>query len=134
MKLTEHSNKIALKFAETTIDLKSSSEGFQREIERVHVIFRELQQEFLAHLEEKRQHNETLLRGAGIEEAELRKAETAAKLNTQRNMASLLPKLKKTHIDSNLRLSGRQDKIIGMLKQDKLSPELNNASSRKFFR
>jgi membrane-associated HD superfamily phosphohydrolase len=134
MKLTEHSNRIALKFSETTIDLKSASEGFQREIERVHVIFRELQQEFLTQLEEKRQHNETLLRGAGIEEAELRKAETAAKNNTQKNMASLLPKLKKTHIDANLRLADSQQKIIGLMKGDKLSPMLNNASSRKFFR
>ena len=49
-------------------------------------------------------------------------------------MASLLPKLKKTHMDSNLRISGREDKILGILKQDKISPELNNASSRKFFR
>ena len=35
MKMTEHSNRIALKFAETTVDLKSASDGFAREIERV---------------------------------------------------------------------------------------------------
>ena len=107
MKLTEHVNRIALKFAETTVDLKAASDGFAREIERVQLLFRELQQEFLTQLEEKRQHNEALLRGAGIEESELRKADTLAKNASSKNLSSLLPKLKKTHIDSNLMLTGR---------------------------
>jgi len=38
------------------------------------VLFRELQQEYLQQLEEKREHNEALLRGAGIEETQLKMA------------------------------------------------------------
>jgi hypothetical protein len=33
-------DNISLKFAENTVDLTSASEGFQREIERVQIIFR----------------------------------------------------------------------------------------------
>ena len=61
-----------------------------------------------------------MLRGAGIEETELRKADTLAKNASNKNLSSLLPKLKKTHIESNLMLSGRQDKIMAILKNDKL--------------
>ena len=94
MKMTEHSNKIALKFAETTVDLTGASDGFAREIERMQVIFRELQTEFVTQLEEKRQHNEALLRGAGIEESALRKADHLAKNTSSKNLATLLPKIK----------------------------------------
>lgn len=54
VRLTDHSNTIALKFAEQTVDLKAAAEGFEREIERVQILYRELQQEFLQNLEEKR--------------------------------------------------------------------------------
>ena len=50
-------------------------------------------------------------------------------------MASLLPKLRKTHIDSNIMLTGRQEKILAILKGDQVSPTLNDGkTSRKFFR
>ena len=74
------------------------------------------------------------MRGAGIEEAALRKADNLAKHTSSKNLATLLPKIKKTHIDSNIALTGRQEKILAILKNDKLSPELNNSTSRKFFR
>ena len=61
-------DRLSLKFAASTVDLESANAGFQRELERLQLIFRELQQEFLQQLEEKREHNEALLRGAGIEE------------------------------------------------------------------
>lgn len=81
-KFSQHVDHISLKFAETTVDLNSANEGFQREIERANLLFKELQKAFVTELEEKRQHNEALLRGAGIEEKELRKvnrmAETAS--------------------------------------------------------
>ena len=38
----KHVDDIALKFAETTVDLRASAEGFAREIERVQALFREL--------------------------------------------------------------------------------------------
>lgn len=50
---------------------------------------------------------------------------------SDKKLAVLLPKLKKTHLTSNLELSGRQDKILALFKQDQISPEINN--SRKFF-
>lgn len=115
------------------MDLNSANEGFQREIERANMLFRELQKEFITGLEEKRQHNEALLRGAGIEEKELRKAHKMAETASSKKLAVLLPKLKKTHITSNLELSGRQDKILAIFKGEKLSPELNSPKSRRFF-
>lgn len=118
----QHLDRISLKFAESTIDLKSANEGFQRELERLQLLFRELQQEFLQQLEEKREHNEALLRGAGIEENELKMAKNQAKSQSNKNMSTLLPKLRKTHIDSNIMLTGRQEKILALLRGDKLSP------------
>ena len=83
---TNHLDKISLKFAENTVDLTACSEGFQREIERVQVLFRELQQEFLLGLEEKRVHNETLLRGAGVGEKDLKRAYDNAKQSSQKGL------------------------------------------------
>ena len=57
-----------------------------------------------------------------------------AKETSDKNLQNLLPKLKKTHLDSNIMLTGRQEKIMAILKADKISPQLNNATSRKFFR
>mmetsp|Transcript_19146 Transcript_19146/g.29335 ORF Transcript_19146/g.29335 Transcript_19146/m.29335 type:complete len:154 (+) Transcript_19146:1395-1856(+) len=130
--MSDHLDRVSLKFAETTVDLKSANEAFQREIERIQILFRELQQEYVTQLEEKRQHNEILLRGAGIEEKELRKVKEMAKVASNKNMSVLLPKLKRTHLESNLMLSGRQDKILAILKGDKFSPELNSPQ-RRFF-
>lgn len=42
VKLGDNIQKVANRFAEKTVDLTSVSEGFQREIERVQVLFREL--------------------------------------------------------------------------------------------
>ena len=39
--------RISLKFAETTVDAQAANEGFQREIERINLLFRELQQEYV---------------------------------------------------------------------------------------
>jgi hypothetical protein len=66
-----------------------------------------LQQEFLTQLEEKRLHNEALLRGAGIDELDLQKALKYAKEASDKNLSNLLPKLKKTHLESNIMLTGR---------------------------
>lgn len=74
-----------------------------------------------------------MLRGAGIEEKELMRANQLATSASNKKLSTLLPKLKKTHITANLALSGRQDKILAILRGDKLSPELNSPGSRKFF-
>ena len=132
--LSQHLDRVALKFAGEKVNLSSAGEGFERELERRQILFRELQQEFLTQLEEKRQHNEALLRGAGIEEKELRKAKETAKNTSNKNLAMLLPKLQATHVSSNLNISTRQDKILAILKSDRVSPTLNNSpTSRKFF-
>jgi hypothetical protein len=52
-------------------------------------------------------HNEALLRGAGIEELDLQKAMKYAKEASDKNLSNLLPKLKKTHLESNIMLTGR---------------------------
>ena len=67
-------------------------------------------------------HNEALLRGAGIEELDLQKAMKYAKETSDKNLQNLLHKLKKTHLDSNIMLTGRQEKIMAILKADKISP------------
>ena len=54
IKLGQHIDRVALKFAENTVDLTSASEGFQREIERVQTIFRDLASEYMTTLEEKK--------------------------------------------------------------------------------
>ncbi len=51
---------------------------------------------------------------------------------SNKNMSVRLPKLKRTHLESNLMLSGRQDKILAILKGDKFNPELNSPQ-RRFF-
>jgi hypothetical protein len=38
----QHIDKIALKFSENTVDLSQASEGFQRELERITILFNEL--------------------------------------------------------------------------------------------
>jgi len=45
------------------------------------------------------------------------------------NLQNLLPKIKKSHMDSTLQLTGRQDKIMALLREDKISPELNKTST-----
>ena len=47
------------------------------------------------------------MRGAGIEEKELRKVNRMAENASQKKLSNLLPKLRKTHLTSNLELSGR---------------------------
>jgi len=42
------------KYKEDIIELKAHTEGYARELERVQILFRELQTEFLVTLEEKR--------------------------------------------------------------------------------
>lgn len=70
----DHLNRLSQRYAESMVDMKSANEGFERELERVQLLFRELQEEFLSQLELKREHNETLLRGAGIPDTELKMA------------------------------------------------------------
>ena len=52
--LSQHLDRVALKFAGDKVDLSSAGEGFSRELERIQILFRELQQEFLTQLEEKK--------------------------------------------------------------------------------
>ena len=66
--MSEHLDKVSLKFAENTVDLTSAGEGFQREIERIQMIFRELASEFLTSLEEKKKFNDIVLQGAGVKQ------------------------------------------------------------------
>jgi hypothetical protein len=54
LRLKNHIDQISLKFAENTVDLTSAGIGFQREIERSQIIFRELSGEFLSNLDEKK--------------------------------------------------------------------------------
>jgi len=75
----QHIDRISLKFAETTVDLDQANKGFEREIERVSELFMELMREFVNNLEEKRIHNESLLRGAGLDEKEIKKVSLTAK-------------------------------------------------------
>lgn len=64
----DHIDHLTLHYKEDIIDLKVLSQGFARELDRVNVLFRELQTEFLVTLEEKRTHNEQLLGGIGLNE------------------------------------------------------------------
>jgi len=65
----------------------------------------------------------------------LRRAKELAKDSSKLNLAGLLPKLKKSHLDQNMLAIDRQDKIIEILKGDRFVPELNSPSgSRKFYR
>lgn len=43
----QHIDRIALKFSENTVDLSHANEGFQRELERITILFNELQSEYL---------------------------------------------------------------------------------------
>ena len=53
-------------------------------------------------LEDKKQQNETLLRGAGLDSHALNQAKDNAKASSKKVLANLLPKIKQTNFDSNL--------------------------------
>ena len=55
-----------LRYKEDIVELKVTSEGFAREIERVQLLFRELQKEFLKGIEEKRQNVDILVRCSNL--------------------------------------------------------------------
>jgi len=89
--LHDHIDRISLKYQEDLVDLKSSSEGFARELERVQILFRELQTEFLVTLEEKRTHNEQLLHGVKLRQLEIDASRHTAKQVSDKSLATLLP-------------------------------------------
>ena len=105
--VNDHIDKISLKYKEDIIDIKSSNQGFARELERVQIIFRELQTEFLYTLEEKRMGNDMMLRGAKLKAKEMERIKDQAKQASENSIASLLPQLNKLHEQSTIELSNR---------------------------
>ena len=82
--------------------MSNANEGFQRELERITLLFNELQSEYLSALEEKKKHNEAMLIGAGIEEKDLKKANYLAKETSKKKLELLLPRIKYSHLDANM--------------------------------
>ena len=131
-RLSEILRRIAAKFAVTQVDSESAEGGYNREMERLQVLFRELQSELVTTLEEKKHHNEVLLRSTGIKEVELKKIHELVGEASAKKLEGMLPQIQQNHLNSTLRVSGRQDKILSIFRQEKLSPNLN--SSRKFYK
>ena len=96
-----------MRFREDSIDKGSANEGYARELERSQHLFRDLQTEFLIAMEEKRQGNEILLRGAKIKERDIERAVEQGKVISNGSLEILLPKLKKKHEQSNNDISNR---------------------------
>ena len=102
------------------------NQGFARELERVTLLFRELQAEFLITMEEKRKNTEFFLKGADMKQRDIDRAYEQGKAVSNGSLEVLLPKLKKAHESSNNELTERQEKIINILKSEKvasISPE-----------
>ena len=73
-----------------------------------------------------------ILRGAALKEREIERVKDQAKVHTNGSLAILLPKLKKTHDFANQDVNMRQEKIISIMKGERLG-ESTSAKSRKFF-
>jgi len=104
---SDHVDEITLHYKEDIIDLKQLSGNFARELERMNILFRELQTEFMVTLEEKRTHNETLLKGMDMKEKQIDRAKEKGKGISKNSLEQLLPKLKRSHELSNQQLSQR---------------------------
>ena len=74
-----------------------------------------------------------MLRSVGAKDEDLRKANTMAKLTSQKNLQMMLPKLRRNHLEQTLKLTERQDKIMALLKEDKINPSLNESATRRRF-
>jgi hypothetical protein len=134
IKMKNHIDNMALRFAEHTVDLTSAGEGYQREIERMQIIFRELSGEFLTTVEEKKKANETLLRGAGLNQQDIRRFKELANISSKKSLSSRLPNLQ-LDMYSTLQNDARQERVLALLKQDQLTLDLNkNNTQRRFFR
>ena len=126
----DHLDQIALNYKEDIVDIKALSDGFSRELERMQILFRELQSEFLVTLEDKRQGNETLMRGLDVKLNQIESFKNKSKQESQRNLSLLLPKLKRSHELSNANLQTRQGKIISILKGEGLDTLTDKKSRR----
>lgn len=74
------------------------------------------------------------MEGADLKERDIKRAKEAGEKAGNGNLEMLLPKLKKTHDLSNQEVTSRQEKIISILKGDKLAPNLNSPDVRKHMR
>lgn len=115
VKMKNHIDGMALKFAEHTVDLTSAGEGFQREIERMQIIFRELSSEFLTTIEEKKKANETMLRGAGLNQQDIKRFKEMANISSKKSLSTKLPNLQ-LEMYSTLQNDARQERIVALLK------------------
>ena len=84
-------------------------------------------------MEEKRQGNEIILRGAKLKERDIERAAEQGRVVTNGSLEILLPKLKKKHEQSNADITLRQERIINILKGDKIQKKLHSPESRRFF-
>lgn len=80
------------------------------------LLFNELQSSYVSTLEEKKKHNEAFLISAGVEEKDIRNANYLAGKTSKKNLESLLPMIKHSHLDANMQVSLRQEKIMKILK------------------
>lgn len=60
--------ELATNYQSDVIDFRTQTEGFARELERVQILFRQLQQEFTVGLENYRQTQEEIMRAAGLQD------------------------------------------------------------------
>ena len=99
---------MALRYTGDIVNLKSSCEGFAREFDRIQILFRELQTEFLRGVEEKRQNVDILVRASKLlKQKEIERMKNKVKEVSDYNLQDLLPKLKEQHEQSNKQLAER---------------------------
>ena len=99
------------------------------------MIFRELASEFLTSLEEKKKFNDILLQGTGIKQKDQKRFKELANQTSNANLNAMLPQLKMENMYQSIQLAERQDKILALMKEDKVVLTLNkNSTQRRFFR
>ena len=83
-------------------------------------------------MEEKRKNTEFFLKGAEMKQRDIDRAYEQGKVVSNGSLEILLPKLKKAHETSNNELTDRQEKIINILKAERVSQANSSPDKRKF--
>jgi len=71
------------------------------------------------------------MKGADLKQRDIDRATDHARNASATNLDSLLPALRKTHEASNADISARQNKVVSILKSERLHSDFNSPEKRK---
>ena len=110
-------------------DLRSANNAYSIELERNQKLFRELQTETLATLDERKFQNEAMLeqtRDMANNKKGKRRNSVAGSLGGGASVSSMLPQLKTTIESNNNRLTARQMRVASIIRGERMSLGLDS--------